>query len=447
MERANQIRIPPNTVTDPKAASLSVSEHKPLIPTRYWLVFGMFLLSMLLYVDRVCISSAKSEIALDLSLTDKQMGWVLSSFALGYALFQVPCGILADRFGPRIILSAVVTFWSFFTALTAAAQGYVSMLIYRFLFGAGEAGAFPGCARAVYSWIPMSERGFMQGVTFSGGRLGAALTLPAVAWMVTHIGWKGSFVVLGAIGVVWAIFWYWWFRDTPETHPSISESEKQHILRTRQQAVSDDEVVPALTTKQVLGSRNVWLLMGQYFCSNFTFFFCLTWLLPYLKNRYSLDTVEAAFYAAIPPAAGALGHWTAGAVIDAIYRRGKWTASRRFPAVFGFFLAAGGLLASLQMDTIGSTILCLAIAVYGADMTIAPSWTVCIDIARKNSGAVSGTMNMAGNLGSFVTSLAFPYLLAWTGTPNAFFYIGASLNFVALGAWLLTRPERRLEDY
>ena len=155
--------------------------------TRYWLVLGLFLLSVLLYVDRVCISSAKSEIATDLQLSDKQIGWVLSSFALGYALFQVPCGMLADRFGPRIILSAVVTFWSCFTALTAAATGFVSILAYRFLFGAGEAGAFPGCARAVYSWIPMKERGFMQRLTFSGDRIGAALNALAVlAWLGTR---------------------------------------------------------------------------------------------------------------------------------------------------------------------------------------------------------------------------------------------------------------------
>ena len=426
---------------------MTAARRPPLIPTRYWLVFGMFLLSVLLYVDRVCISSAKSEIAADLQLSDKQMGWVLSSFALGYALFQVPCGVLADRFGPRLILSAVVTFWSFFTALTAAAQGYLSMLVCRFLFGAGEAGAFPGCARAVYSWIPMKERGVMQGITFSGGRIGAALTLPIVAWMVREVGWKWSFVVLGVVGVAWATFWYLWFRDDPETHPRISDAEKQHILTTRQQAVSGNEVVPRLTSAQLLGSRNVWLLMAQYFCSNFTFFFCLTWLLPYLKNRYSLPTVEAAFYAAIPPLAGAFGHWTAGGVIDAIYRRNHWAASRRVPAMVGFALAVIGLLVSMQMDTVLSTVLWLAVAVYGADMTIAPSWTVCIDIARKNSGAVSGTMNMAGNLGSFITSLAFPYLLAWTGTPMAFFYVGAALNALAIVAWLFTRPQLKLEDY
>ena len=146
------------------------------------------------------------------------MGWVLSIFALGYALGQVPTGIMADRFGPRRILSSVVTVWSIFTAFTAAAHGFISLLGCRFLFGAGEAGAFPACARAVYSWIPMSERGLVQGLMFSGARFGAAFTLPLVAWMVSPLGWRQSFIVLGVIGMGWAVFWYCWFRDDPVLH-------------------------------------------------------------------------------------------------------------------------------------------------------------------------------------------------------------------------------------
>lgn len=447
MERDNHIGIPPHTVTDPRAVLRPPHPSKRTIPTRYWLVFGMFMLSMLLYVDRVCISSAKDSIAAELGFTDTQMGWVLSIFALGYAIFQVPSGILADRLGPRVVLTAVVSFWSLFTAMTAAATGYMSMLTYRFLFGLGEAGAYPGCARAVYSWIPMSERGLVQGAMFSGARFGAAFTLPLVAWMVGHLGWRLSFAVLGGIGVLWAVFWFFWFRDDPATHPRISQAERTMILAARQQAVTGEQEVLPLTTGRLFGSRNVWLLMGQYFASNFTFFFCLTWLFPYLKTRYSLGMVEAGFYAAAPPLAGAFGNWVAGATIDWIYRRGKWTASRRVPAMFGFSLAALGLLASMHMDTALGAIICLALAVFGADMTLAPSWSVCIDIGRKHSGTVSGTMNMAGNLGSFVTALAFPYLLKWTGTHAAFFYVGAVLNILALAAWMFTRPDKKLEEY
>jgi ACS family glucarate transporter-like MFS transporter len=416
------------------------------MPKRYWLVVGMFLLSMLLYVDRVCISSAKSEIEADLHLSETQMGWILSAFALGYALFQVPAGLMADRLGPRRILSGVVTFWSLFTALTATATGYLSILVFRFLFGAGEAGAFPGCARAVYSWIPMGERGLVQGVTFSGARFGAAFSLPVVAWTVSRLGWRTSFVVLGLVGVAWAIFWYWWFRDDPETHPRISSAERDLILSTRQQAMTAEEQVPPLTAGLLCRSRNVWLLVGQYFCSNFTFFFTLSWLFPYLRTRYQLGMVEAGFYAGAAPLAGAFGNWAAGALIDGIYRRGRWTASRRVPAVIGFALAATGLLLSIQMHSPISAVICLSLAAFGADMTVAPSWSACVDIGHRHAGTVSGTMNMAGNLGSFITALAFPYLLKWSGTYDTFFCVGALLNALAIGAWLFTRPDRPLES-
>lgn len=418
--------------------------EKARIPKRYWLVVGMFLLAMLLYVDRVCISAAKNDIEQDLGLSETQMGWVLSVFALGYALFQVPAGLMADRLGPRKILSSVVTFWSLFTALTAAATGYVSMLVYRFLFGAGEAGAYPGCARAVYSWIPMSERGLVQGLSFSGARFGAAFSLPVVAWIVSRLGWRASFVILGLVGMAWAVFWYWWFRDDPETHPRISSAERELILRTRQQSATDKDA-PALTVATLCRSRNMWLLMWQYFCSNFTFFFALSWLFPYLKSRYELGMVEAGLYAGAVPLAGAFGNWTAGALIDVIYRRGHWTASRRTPAMAGFALAAAGLILNIQMDSAMGAVVCLSLAAFGADMTIAPSWSVCIDIGCRHSGTVSGTMNMAGNLGSFITALAFPYLLKWSGTYDTFFYVGAALNAVAIGAWLFTRPDRPLE--
>lgn len=426
-----------------QAILLSESQiREAKIPKRHLMIFGMFLLSMLLYVDRACISSAKENIASDLHLSETQMGWVLSIFALGYAVFQVPSGILADRFGSRMVLTGVVMFWSLFTALTASVQGFLALIACRFLFGAGEAGAFPGCARAIYVWIPMAERGLVQGLMFSGARFGAAFALPVVAWLVNRLGWRTTFIFLGVAGALWAAFWYSWFRDNPECHPGISEKEKKLILDTRQ--TSSPDSLP-LTAKRLFGSRNVWLLMGQYFCSNFTFFFCLSWLFPYLKSRYALGMVETGLYAAIPPLAGAFANWVAGAMIDWIYRRGQWSASRKIPASVGFILAMAGFVVSPHMTTAIGSVLALSLAVFGAEMTISPSWTVCIDIGRQRAGTVSSTMNMAGNLGSFITALAFPYLLKWTGTPDSFFYVGAGLSMLAAGAWLLTHPEKPLE--
>ena len=418
-----------------------------MIPKRYLLIFGTFLLSVLLYVDRVCISAAKDPITAELGLSDTQFGWALSAFALGYALFQTPSGILADRFGPRLVLTSVVIFWSLFTGLTGLAIGFGTLLLARFLFGVGEAGAFPSCARAFYSWLPVSERGIAQGINFSGSRLGAAFALPLVAVMVTTWGWRASFVVLAVIGVVWAVFWYLWFKDDPADHRSIRDDELQHILANRQQPDPEESALPKLSAATLFGSRNMWLAMAQYFCSNFTFFFCLTWLFPHLKATYGLGTVETGFYASAPLIFGAFGNWVAGALVDGLYRAGKWKISRRGPAIVGFALAAIGLVGSVYADTAFGAVAFLSVAIFGADMTLSPSWSFCIDIGRKNSGAVSGTMNMAGNIGSFVTALAFPYLFAWTGSATPFFFVGATLNVLAIGAWLMMQPERRIEAW
>ncbi len=161
------------------------------IPTkRYGFFVGSFFLTLLLYIDRVCISSAKDAISGDLNFTDIQMGWVLSAFALGYALFQVPGGAMGDKYGVRKVMTSIMVVWSIFTALTGAAWSYSSMLICRFIFGAGEAGAFPNISRAAYSWVPLKERGIFQGINFSGSRLGAAFALPLVAFLIDAWGWR-----------------------------------------------------------------------------------------------------------------------------------------------------------------------------------------------------------------------------------------------------------------
>jgi ACS family glucarate transporter-like MFS transporter len=410
---------------------------------RHLVVAGMFLLSLLLYIDRICISVAKDPVAGDLGLSDQAMGWVLSAFALGYALFQVPSGAMADRYGPRKLLSSIVAFWSALTALTGAAWNYASLLIIRFLFGAGEAGAFPGMSRAIFSWIPARERGTVLGLNFSGSRLGAAFALPAVAWLIEALGWRRAFLILGLVGVAWSLLWWRWFRDTPEEHRRLSEREKQHILRYRQ-AADDDLGAPPFGMSRLLGSRNAWLAIGQYFCSNFTFFFALTWLFPYLKSKYGLGAMEAGWYAVAPFVAGAAGNWLSGWWVDSLYRRGRWNPSRQRPAIAGFGLAAFGLLGSLWMETPLGAAAMLSVAILGADMTLPPSWALCVDIGKKHSGTVSGAMNMAGNLGSFLTALAFPYLSGWLGSNDYFFYTAATLNLLAILLWLRVRADRGL---
>lgn len=403
---------------------------------RHRLVGVTFTLTMLLYVDRIAISAGKNAITQQFALTDAQFGWVLSAFALGYALFQLPAGLFVDRFGPRLALTLVVGTWSLFTGLTGLAWSLGSLLLFRLLFGLAEAGAFPTCARAFYAWLPVAERGLAQGINLSGSRLGAAFALPMVAWLLLMIGWRAAFLVLAAAGIVWGAGWYLWFRNMPEQHTGVSDAERAFIAANRGAVQKTSE---PLALRGLLALPNIWLLMGQYFCSNFTFFFCLSWLFPYLQRTYHLDPLATGFYSAMPLVAGALGNWFGGALVDGLYRRGAALSSRQMPAMIGFSLAAAGIVASLLCSAPLPAVLCLSAAMFGSDMTVSCSWAFAIDIGRAHSGAVSGAMNMAGNLGSFLTSLAFPYLALATGSTMSFFILGALLNATAVFLWSRAR--------
>ncbi len=318
------------------------------------------------------------------------------------------------------------------------------MLIVRFLFGAGEAGAFPGMARAVYSWIPVNERGLVKGINFSASRLGAAITMPLLPLLIAKFGWKESFLMLMVVGILWAFLWWWWFRDEPSEQKSISEIELNFILANRQ-AQSAVGVAPTpLPLSTMLRSTNLWLMMGQYFASNFTFFFCLSWLFPYVQKSYALTYTQAGFYAMVPLLCGAVGNIVSGLLVDSLFRSGRSTLSRRLPAVIGFALAALGLAMSVGQAQVWGAVFWLSVAIFGADMTLSPSWSFCIDIGGSHAGKVSGTMNMAGNLGSALVAVAFPYLLVWSGGPTAFFYLGSALSAAAAVAWFFAHPDRKL---
>jgi ACS family glucarate transporter-like MFS transporter len=416
---------------------------KRFIPLRFILVFSTFLLTVLLYIDRACISAAKEDITRDLNFDMTDFGWVMAMFTLGYALFQTPSGKLADSRGPRTIITTIVALWSVLTALTGAAWNFVSMMVIRFLFGAGEAGAFPSLAKVVFNWFPVRERGIVQGINFSGSRLGAAFALPLVAWMLTRMGWRWTFVIFGCFGLLFSILWYLLFRNKPEQSKAISAGEKEYILTTRQQPSSSTKA--SLSFGRIISSRNMWMNMVQYICSNFTFYFTLTWMYPYLKERFALGGIEAGFYAMAPLVGGAVGNWFSGILVDAIYRRGNLKLSRRLPAIIGFIMAGFGIIMMSMSNSPQVSIIFLTIAIFGADMTLSPSWSFCIDIGKENAGAVSGTMNMAGNLGAFVTIIAFPYLLGWTGSHETFFYVCAILSVTAIIMWLFMDPDKSIE--
>ena len=312
----------------------------------------------------------------------------------------------------------------------------------QFLFGNGEAGAFPGIARGVYSWIPAKERGTVNGINFSGSRIGAALAMLMLSVVISRLGWRLTFVFFGVLGMLWATIWFWWFRDTPEEHAGVSDSEKENIRSSRLTNSKSEE--SSISLKQIFSSGNVWLAMWQYMCSNFIFYFCLMLLLPMLRTKYNLTIQAAGILAMLPFLAGAAGNWVSGFLIDLLYKKTNLTISRRLPAILGFSLVVLGLLMSMNQDSPQILVLWFSVAIFGADMTLSPSWSFCIDIGKRHSGLVSSAMNMAGNLMSAISVLAFPYLIAWTGSDKSFFYIATIMNFLAIIAWLFMKPEKPL---
>ena len=421
----------------PKALERS---GKP-VPARRWVVVAvLFSLAMLTVVDRVAISAAKADMSRDLGLTDVTFGLIFGAFALGYALFQIPAGYFTDRFGPRRLVTAVVAGWSLLTAVTAVMTAAPLLIAVRFVFGAAEAGAFPASARAIRSWLPARETGFAQGLLFSGSRLGAAFGLTLVSWIVAGLNWRAPFLILGAAGIAWGTAWMLWFRDTPEEAKGISETERAYIRAGR----ADPPRETGAGFRSAFGHRETVPLLFQYFASNFTFFLCFSWLLPYLQSRYHLSVAAAGAFAAIPLYCGAAANWVSGAVVDTLYRRNWGRQSRILPAVLGFLLGSVALLGAIHSATVTGAVACFAVATFGVDLTLSPSWTLCIDIAGDRTGTLSGAMNMLGNIGSFVSSVTFPLLLRWTSSSDTYFYCAAAINLVAALSWVAMR-ERKSE--
>ena len=406
---------------------------------RYVLLSILFFHSVNTYMDRACIASAVDYIKKDLNITSTTMGLILGIFAVGYALFQIPSGWIADRLGARKALTIVVSVWSCFTALTGAAVNALQMMVLRFLFGVGEAGAFPGATQAFFRWLPVKERGLAHGINFSGSRLGAAFSLFLMPWLISIIGWRWTFVVNGVIGIIWATVWLIWFRDNPADNPKVNKEELEYIEKGR---VSDFTATVKSSFEEVFTSLNMSLAMLQYFASNVTFYISLTWLPSYLKNQWP-DDPKAIYFSAMPLIFAAFANWTAGTMVTQLFKRGYHVGSRRITAIVGFALGVVGLLLATRTDNMYWFVFCFSLATFGVDMTLSPSWAFCNDIGGGNSGAVSGSMNMVGNFGAAISIILFPFLQnEVTGSANKFFILAAGINFGAIIVWCFMNPNR-----
>jgi sugar phosphate permease len=303
-----------------------------------WLTVLAYLIT---YMDRVVISTAAPSIQAEFDLSKETMGWVLGAFQISYALFQIPGGWLGDRFGPRAALTAVVTWWSVFTAATVLSFNAASLIVCRFLFGMGEAGAFPIATRSLSRWLLPAERGWAQGLTHAGSRLGGAITPVLVVYLIASLGWRGPFVIFAVIGLIWAAFWWVWYRNTPREHKSVNAAEIALIDAGIGAATVGKRAVP---WRQILRSRQMWLLSAMYFCYGWGIVTFLQWFPTYLNDARGFELKAMGLAASMPLLAGVVGDLAGGWLSDAWLKRSRnLRSARRNVAFAGFVIAAGAV--------------------------------------------------------------------------------------------------------
>ncbi|HKH61336.1 MAG TPA: MFS transporter [Flavitalea sp.] len=422
-------------------------EFKKDIPTsgakvRHIVLTLLFFLSIIVYLDRVCISVMGKRIKADLDLSNEQFGWVLGAFALSYAIFEIPTGIMGDKFGPRKVLSRVVLWWSFFTALTGAANGLISLLIIRFLFGAGEAGAYPNSSIVVSKWFPKYETGRAQSFIWAAGRIGGALAPLIVVPIAIAFGWRSSFYFMGFIGVVWVGIWFTWFRDTPAQMRSVTQNELQEI-QSNQQIRSGDHRIP---WKKFFRSSNIISLMLMFHFFMYGAYFFSAWLPTYLQEGRHFSEEDMKLFATLPFALGAIGCFAGGFLSDYLVKKKGLKYGRRAVGLVSMGLSSLiVLLAALTKDNETAAIM-LAVGMAFKDFTLPVAFATCIDIGRSRAGLVAGAMNFAGQLGAFFLAIAFGKIVDSTGNYNLPLYFIAIVLFLSSLLWLRINPEQTVKD-
>src|SRR3954468_8225064 len=380
--------------------------------TRHWILLFAAMLAIITYVDRVCISQAAGNIRHDLGLDEVKMGWAFAAFAWAYALFEIPGGWLGDKIGPRKVLMRVVLWWSFFTAATGWARNLWTLLATRFLFGAGEAGCFPNLAKMFTNWLPADGGSRAGGGVWLSARWGGAFTPLLVVWVFSFMSWRHAFELFGAIGIVWAIWFYFWFRDNPRNHPKVNAAELELLQGVERNSAGHADV----PWRRFLESPTVWLLWLQYFCFSYGWYFYITWLPTYLKEARQLELEKGALLAGLPLFFGGVGSMFSGWLAAWLIRRQcDVTRTRRRFAYVGYFGAAGMLLLSPYIADPVLAMFAMGLASFALDLALPGCWSTCMDVGGRCAGTLSGSMNMAGNIAGGVAPVAVAYILRSTG--------------------------------
>lgn len=404
---------------------LQAREHSPATGAgrrdrrarRVLLVFAAAL-AAILYLDRVCISQSQQWIGGELGLTKKQMGMAMTVFGVAYGLFEIPCGWLGDRLGPRRVLTWVVGWWSFFTVATGWVRGFPSLLAARFLFGAGEAGCFPNLTKAFSSWFQGGDRTRVQSLMWVAARWSGAFTPLAVVAVLEVANWRQSFLLFGSVGFVWAFLFWRWFQDQPANgsagpwpQPALPMPGSGERPGSASQA--------GVPWGRFLRSRSVWLLCLQYACLSYGFWFYLTWLPTYIREQFGLADSHrylAAVLAAPPLFLAGVSCWFTGWLTPRLVKQfGSQAGVRRGLGASGCALACVMLLLASRLKHPGLAMAAMGCSCFGNDMAMPGSWAGCMDLGGRFAGTLSGLMNTWGCLGGLLAPWTIPYLLQAAG--------------------------------
>jgi ACS family glucarate transporter-like MFS transporter len=426
----------------PCSPSVAPGTYSPAMKIRYRVLGLLVLASVICYVDRVCISVAGPSMQEDLGLSLEQWGWVLGAFVVSYGAFEIPIGAYCDRVGPRRVLTRIVLSWSLFTALTGVAQSFRQLLAVRFVFGAFEAGAFPSFSAAIMRWFPRTERARAQSAVWMATRLGGALAPLLVIPIQQAFGWRASFFVFGAVGVVWAVAWFFWFRDRPSDVPGITESELSELAPAEESA----GVHTAKFQWSVFKKPTMWWLMAMYYANAWCGFFYLSWMYTFLVRGRGFTPQELLALSWLPFLLGAGANLIGGWASDALVRRHGLKFGRQVVGFFGLAAATAFLALTIFTEHKVLTVVWLALAYACSDLALPVAWAVCLDVGGKQTGTVTAAMNTAGQLGAFCTTVAFGYLVGAFGSYNAPLVPIALMSAAGAFAWLRIDATKRVSD-